>query len=51
MKNHGLIKIDPTFLLQIKLRQERREKEKLEEEALKNSEGFQRPLWRSDYSK
>jgi|TARA_R110002167_G_scaffold90595_7_gene244068 hypothetical protein len=51
MKNHGLIKIDPTLLMQIKLRQERKEKEKLEEEALKKGEGFQRPLWRSDYSK
>jgi len=46
MKNHGLIQVDKTFLMQIRMEQEKRKKEKREKEETKP-----RPLWRNDWRK
>jgi hypothetical protein len=51
MKNHGLIKVDKTFLMQIRMEQEKREREKKEMEEKEKLETKPRPLWRNDWRK
>jgi hypothetical protein len=52
MKNHGLIRVDKTFLMQIRMEQAKREKKEREEQEQKDKLKTQpRPLWRSDWNK
>jgi len=51
MKNHGLIKVDKTLLMQIKMEHDKREREKKEQEEQEKLETKPRPLWRNDWNK
>jgi hypothetical protein len=47
----GLMKVDKTFLMQVRMEQEKRDKELEEQEKKEKLETKPRPLWRNDWNK